>query len=122
MDFIAGFAAIRAAAAQRLQAKSAARRIHRNVSSADHGHFFAYLDGGVKLWELIPSHEIDASEEFIGGHDSVQVDSRNAHKHGKARPGAQENSIVFGRQFSDGKGSSYYVIGKYFNTKGFRRR
>src|SRR5208337_1202485 len=105
-----------------LEAKSAARRIHRHVPCTDHGHSFAYLDGGIEFGELIAFHQIDTTEEFICRHDPVEIDSRNAHKHRKASPGAQKNCIVFGQQFIDGKGTSYDVISKYPNTEGLCRR
>ena len=84
------------------EAKGAARGIHGDVAAADDGDAPGLQDGRVGMLAVVGPHEVRAREVLVRAIDAEQFLARDAQEHGGPCPDADEDRVVFPKEFLDG--------------------
>ena len=97
--------------------KGGSRRIHRDVSAADHSDSAAFHDRGYRIIE-IGLHQIGTGEEFIGGVNALERFARNVHEVGETCAGTDEHRFIAHiKQFIDRQGLADDDVGFHIDAE-----
>ncbi len=100
------------------QTTCATRRVHRDVAAADDSHAAADLHRRIMLRECVGTHQVNTSQEFIGGIHAAQAFARNALEIRQTGTRTDEHRIVaFIQQLLYRHGAANNRVGDDFHAQ-----